>query len=298
VVYQLLLFGEDNSFSYLNAGTEESVAKLTLDDVKQFYKSHYAPAISEIVAVSNLSRKELSRKLAVFEDWEGDAPDKPKLAAFPDLGGTKIYLVDKPDAAQSEIRIGKRSLTYDATGEYYRSTLMNFVLGGAFNSRINLNLREDKGYTYGAGSGFSGNKEYGTYTAQAAVRTDATADSIVQFENEIRGYAEGGIAEDELAFTRKAIGQRDARNFETPGQKLNFIGQMLTYDLDESFVDSQNKILAAIGGDELNSLASKHLLLEDMIIVVVGDKKAILPDLEGLGYEIIELDENGNLIES
>lgn len=298
VVYQLLLFGEGNSFSYLNAGTEESVANLTLDDVKQFYKTHYSPAIAEIVAVSNLPKKKLSKSLAVFEDWQGDAPEKPALASFPDTGDIRIYLVDKPDAAQSEIRIGKRAMTYDATGEYYRSSLMNYALGGAFNSRINLNLREDKGYTYGARSSFSGNKEYGSYTARAAVRTDATADSIVQFENEIRDYAENGISEVELAFTRKAIGQRDARSFETPGQKLNFIGQMLVYDLDETFVDEQNQILAAIGEDELNRLASKHLSLDDMIIVVVGDKQAILPDLEGLGYEIVELDENGNLVET
>jgi zinc protease len=189
-------------------------------------------------------------------------------------------------------------MTYDATGEYFRSSLMNFALGGAFNSRINLNLREDKGYSYGARSGFGGNKEYGSFTARAGVRADATADSIVQFENEIREYAESGISESELLFTRKSIGQRDARSYETPGQKLGFLAQILVYDLDESFVEEQNEILAAIGKDELDALARKHLVMEDMIIVVVGDKKTILPDLEGLGYEIVELDENGFLIES
>ncbi len=175
---------------------------------------------------------------------------------------------------------------------------MNFALGGNFNSRLNLNLREDKGYTYGARSGFNGNKEWGMYTAQAGVRTDATADSIIQFENEIRLYAESGISEPELSFTRKAIGQRDARSFETPGQKLSFIAQILVYDLDTSFVDSQNDILAAIGQEELNELASKHLSMDDMIIVVVGDKEVILPDLEDLGYEIVELDADGNPVDS
>jgi zinc protease len=271
---------------------------LTLDEVRQFYETYYAPQIAQIIAVSNLPKAALRKQLAVFESWEGKAPPESELAAFPDTGKSKIYLVNKPDAAQSEIRIGKRSMTYDATGEYYRATLMNYALGGAFNSRINLNLREDKGYTYGASSGFTGNKEYGWYTAAAAVRTDATADSIVQFENEIRSYAKDGIAEEELAFTRKAIGQRDARSFETPGQKLNFIAQILIYDLDERFVEEQNEILAAIGKNELNALAKKHLVLEDMVIVVVGDKQAILPSLEELGYEIVELDESGNLIES
>ncbi len=298
VAYQMVLYGADNSFSYLNIGTEESVAGLTLEDVRLFYTTHYAPQIGSIIAVSDMTQSELLDKLAVFEDWQGIVAPTPELAPFPDTGKTKIYLVDKPEAAQSEIRIGMRALKYDATGEYYRAGLMNFSLGGAFNSRINLNLREDKGYSYGARSGFFGNKEYGSYTAQAGVRTDATTDSIVQFENEIRGYADSGISEPELSFTRNAIGQRDARAFETPGQKLRFLAKILEYDLDESFVDTQNEILAAISEDEINDLAAKHLKMEDMIIVVVGDKAVIRSDLEGLGYEIVEMDATGNLVES
>lgn len=293
-VYQLLLYGKENSFSYLNMGTEESVSELTLTDVKAFYASHYSPKISSIVAVSDQSQQALVEKLAVFSDWQGPDVEMPVLNGFPELGETKIYLVDKPGAAQSEIRIGKRALKYDATGEYYRAYLMNYALGGAFNSRINLNLREDKGYSYGARSGFSGTKDYGTYTAQAGIRTDATADGIVQFENEIRNYAESGISEPELSFTRKAIGQRDARSYETPGQKLGFLSQILVYDLDDDFVDVQNDILTSIGQEELNELASEYLTMDDMIIVVVGDKQVILPDLESLGYEIVELDPSGD----
>jgi zinc protease len=298
VVYQLVLFGEENTFSYLNIGTEEAVAALTLDDVVLFYTTHYAPQIGSIIAVSDLSQDDLVKKLSVFEDWQGVVAPTPELSEYPNIGGTKIYLVDKPGAPQSEIRIGRRGLKYDATGEYYRSYLMNFALGGAFNSRINLNLREDKGYTYGARTGFYGNKEYGMYTASAGVRTDATAASIVEFENEIRNYAESGITEPELSFTRKAIGQRDARSFETPGQKLAFLARILVYDLDASFVDTQNEILAAIGQDELNELAKKHLKMDEMIIVVVGDKATVLPQLEGLGYDIVEMDVDGNRVES
>ena len=192
----------------------------------------------------------------------------------------------------------QRMVTTMANPDETAIEAMNDVLGGQFSSRLNLNLREDKGYSYGARSGFSGNREYGSFTARAGVRTDATADSIVQFENEIRQYMESGITEPELSFTRKSIGQRDARAYETPGQKLGFLAQIIEYDLDEGFVDEQNEILASIGKDELDSLAAKHLAMDDMIIVVVGDKATILPDLEGLGYEIVELDENGNLIES
>jgi len=295
-VYQLLLFGKENSFAYADIGTTETIAAITLDDVKAFYAEHCSPSIASIVAVSDIPQPQLMDKLAVFEGWEGPDVAPAKLQPFPEPGKTKIYLVDKPDAAQSEVRIGKRSLSFDATGEYYRAGLMNFALGGAFNSRINLNLREDKGYTYGARSSFSGNEDYGLFTASAGIRTDATGDGIVQFQDEIRTYAATGITEEELRFTRKALGQRDARQYETPSQKLGFLSRILEFDLDDDFVEEQNRILAAIGSEELGRLAAKHLTLDDMIIVVVGDKTVIMPQLEDLGYEIVELDASGNEI--
>lgn len=296
VVYQKLLYGKENSFSYLNIGTEKTVATITLEDVKQFYADYYSPKIGQIIAVSDLGQQELASKLTVFEDWDGPAVAAVELQSFPETGKIKLYLVDKPGAAQSEIRIGKRALTYDADGEYYRASLANFTLGGSFNSRINLNLREDKGYTYGARTGFAGTKDYGAFTAAAAVRTDATSDSIVQFENEIRGFVESGITESELAYTRKALGQNDARLFETPSQKLGFLSNILVYDLDDDFVEKQREILAAVGKPELDEIAAQQLTMDDMIIVVVGDKQVVLPGLEELGYEIIELDEEGHEI--
>ena len=294
VVYQLLLYGKDNSFSYTNMGTEETVSAITLDDVKAFYAEHYSPRIADIVAVSDEDKTALLDKLSVFNDWSGGDVAAAVYKPFPELGATKIYLVDRPGSAQSEIRIGKRALPYDATGEYYRAGLANLALGGNSNARINQNIREEKGYTYGAYSSFSGSRDFGSYSAYAAVRSDVTGASIVEFENEIRRYATEGMTEEELAYTRRAVGQRDARRYETPTQKLSFIAQILEYDLQDDFVEQQNSILAAIGRDELNAVAKKQLAMDEMIIVVVGDKEAILPELKALGYDIVELDEDGN----
>mgnify|MGYP000859399223 FL=1 len=296
-VYQELLFGRDNPFAYLNIGTVDTVSEITLDDVKAFHAAYYSSKIASIVAVSNFDRDELVKKLLVFEPWGGEKVTRVALQPFPKIEGTKLYLVDKPGAAQSEIRIAKRSLSYDATGEFYRANLMNFVLGGNFNSRINLNLREDKGYSYGARSGFSGEQDYGTFVASAAVRTDATQDSIVQIEKEVRHYAQSGITKPELSFTKNAIGQRDARRYETPTQKLAFLSQIVQYKLDDDFVTRRNEILADIGQEEINNLAREHLDVADMIIVVVGDKQTIFPGLKELGYDIVELDADGNLVE-
>ncbi len=296
VVYQQLLLGKQNSIAYLNIGTALTVSALTLDDVKSFYAEYYSPKIASFIGVSDFPRAEFLQKLARFKDWDGAEVALTELEPLPKLGATKLFLVDKPDAAQSEIRIGKLSLKYDATGDYYRANLMNYALGGAFNSRINLNLREDKGYSYGARSGFSGQAEYGTFTASAAVRSDVTAASIIEFEREIRGYAEKGITEPELTFTRSAIGQRDARSFETPSQKLGFLAQVLTYDLPDDFIDQQNDILSRVSQSEMSDLAATHLDVDQMQIVVVGDKQSILPSLQELGYEIVELDANGNVV--
>jgi len=238
----------------------------------------------------------LLEKLSVFDTWQGYDVATTKLKPFPDLGGTKIYLVDKPGAAQSELRIGRRAMPYDATGEYYRAGLANLAMGGNSSARMNQNIREDKGYTYGAYSFFTGSRDYGDFTAFAAVRKDVTGDSIIEFENEIRNYAGEGITEEELAYTRRSVGQRDARRYETPTQKLAFLAQIVRYDLQDDYVELQKTILAEIGKNELDAIASKQLVMEDMIIVVVGDKQLILPQLEELGYEIIELDEAGDAV--
>ena len=297
-VYDLLLLGRDNPAAHLDLGAPETVGALTADDARAFYDARYSPAAATLVVVSDLGEAELLPKLAVLEAWRGPAVERAPVGPFPDTGATRLYLVDKPGAAQSEIRIGRRALAWDATGEHYRAGLANFALGGAFNSRINMNLREDKGYTYGARSGFAGNRDYGTFTASAAVRTDATAASIAELEKEIRGYATGGITPEELAFTRNAVGQRDALSYETPFQKLGFLTRILTFDLDDDFVERQNEILAAVSAEELNALAAQHLTMDDMIIVVVGDRAAIEDDLQDLGHEIVLLDDDGEPIDA
>lgn len=195
--------------------------------------------------------------------------------------------MNKDEAAQSAIRIGKRSITQDITGEYYKSYLMNFPLGGAFNSRINLNLREDKGYTYGARSGFTADKYSGRYTASAEVRADATDKSIIEFVNEIKAYQEKGITTAELNFMRNAINQKDALKYETPRAKLGFLAQILEHNLSSDFVKKRAEIVKSITAEEINALAKKHLNLKDMFMVVVGDEKTLTPQLEALGYEVV-----------
>ena len=296
-VFSKLAFGTNNSFAHSDSGSIETVTNLSLDDVKDFYASNYGPKGADIIVVSDLKKSDVTSKLKAFESWSGGNTELAEINAFPELATGTLYLIDKPDAAQSEIRIGKRSLNYDATGEYFKAGLMNYNLGGAFNSRINLNLREDKGYTYGARSFFNGNKRQGQFRAQAGVRADATAASIIEFRKEISNFRDKGITESEMAFMKSAIGQRDARAYETPNQKIGFLSEIATYSLEPSFVDQQNSILASISADEINTLASKHINLDDMITVVVGDKAKLMDSLSEIADTIVELDVDGNLVE-
>ena len=291
------LFGDDNAFAYLDSGTVETVETITLDDVRAFYASHYAPSGADVVAVSSLSEAEVVEALAPLAAWESDVEvAEVSPAAFPELEAGTIYFVDKPGAAQSEIRIGTRSLPYDATGDYYVASLVNFPLGGAFNSRINLNLREDKGYTYGARAGFVGQKDRGYFVARAGVRTDATTDSIREFLKELEAFGESGPTDEEISFTKSAIGQSEARNFETPRQKAGILSRMATYDLDPDYLDAQKALLGDLTREDAAARAAELIDVDDMIIVVVGDKASVMEGLQELGRAIVELDVDGNRV--
>ena len=281
------LMHADNIAAMPGAGNEETLANLKLEDIKQFYTSYFKPKNGQLIVVSDLAQKDVVKSISTLAEWKGEGAKLNLSLPMPDTKPGKVYLVHKDNAAQSAIRIGKRGIVQDITGEFYKSYLMNFPLGGAFNSRINLNLREDKGYTYGARSFFSGDKLAGAFIASAEVRADATDKSVIEFVNEIKGYADKGITSEELAFMRNAINQRDALKYETPRAKLGFLAQILEHDLTPDFVKQRSQIVESISAEEINALAKQHLQLDEMIIVVVGNSEVLKPQLEALGYEVV-----------
>jgi zinc protease len=297
-VYDRLIYGDNHIFSVPSSGIEETVNRIMLDDVKAFYESYYAPNVSELVVVGDIKQDAVMDKLAFLKNWESKDATMPKLPEVKRPESTRVYLVDKKDAPQSQIRMGYMTdMDYDATGEYYKSTLMNYPLGGAFNSRINLNLREDKGWTYGARSGFSSDDNPGPFTAFAGVKAAATDSSVSEFMKEITNYHENGITDDELIFMRNSIGQRDARSYEAPWQKAGFLREIMHYGLDESFVKEQRNIIDNITKEEINALANEHLKPEQMYILVVGDAQSHREKLEALGYDVVDVSEKGDIIE-
>lgn len=290
-VYNKVLYGLDNVRTYSTGGNEETVAAITLQDVQDYYNKYFTPSQTDIVIVGDVNQGTARGNLAFLNNWTDKKVNLPTPTEGKTFDKTTVYLVDVPNAAQSEIRLGYLSkLNYDATGDYYKLGIANYILGGAFNSHINLNLREKRGWTYGARSGFSSGKFGGDFTASAGVLAAATDSSIVEFIKEIRNYQATGITADELKFTQTSIGQSDARRYETNGQKAAFLSRIQEYNLKPTYVDEQNKILTTITPAEINKLASKYLNTDNMVIVVVGDKAKIMPGLQKLGYPIVELD--------
>jgi zinc protease len=286
--YSKLLYG-DNIAALPSSGTLNSIEAITLDDVETFYKANFKPQGAQVIIVSDLSEAAVEPKVkSALANWQGKGQSFDVDFTEANVQTNVIYLVDKPGAPQSQIRIGKRDMVEDITGEFFKANLMNFALGGTFNSRINLNLREDKGYTYGARSRFWGDKTSGGFTASAAVRADSTAASITEFTNELNNYAQNGVTDEELMFMRKAINQKDALKYETPNAKLGFLAQILEFDLEPNFVKERNKIVSTISKEEINALAKKHLNAKDMIYLVVGDAKTLRPELEKLGMKVVD----------
>ncbi|EEX93319.1 peptidase, M16 family protein [Vibrio orientalis CIP 102891 = ATCC 33934] len=271
-------------------GTEASVAKLTLDDVKAFYKQHYTPQGAQIVVVGDISKRQIKQELAFIDAWQGEIAPLLRPQLVKPLAQQKIFLVDKPGAPQSVVRMVRQGLPFDATGEVYLTQLANFNLAGNFNSRINQNLREDKGYTYGASGYLASNREVGAIVYSAQVRADSTIPSILEMKKELAQYSESGMTDDEMKFLRLAVGQQDALKYETPSQKAGLLNSILAYSLDEDYLKQRNEIVESVQKPTLDGLASKWFNPDDYQIIVVGDKKTLKPQLESLHIPIEELE--------
>jgi zinc protease len=284
--FKKVLYGEGHIMAIPAMGTEESLGGVTLTDVQEFYENHFAPNISNLVIVGDIEKDAILGKLGFLKSWEKKEVTFPEEPATPDAGATKIYLVDKPDAAQSEVRLGYLSMAYDATGDYYKSKLMNFNLGGNFNSRLTQKLREEKGWTYGSYTYFNGSEHAGPFTAGGAFKREATDSAVAEFIDQFKNFSENGITDEELTFLKSSIGQKDALKYEAGYQKTGFLNKILRFGLDADFSDQQNEILKNLTKEEVDELASKYIDAEKMAIVVVGDKATIYEGLSKLPYEI------------
>ncbi|MFI5128802.1 MAG: M16 family metallopeptidase, partial [Chitinophagales bacterium] len=279
-------FGPNNILGLDEGGTETTVPNITIDDIQGYYNNNISNKGMKVVIVGDVKQAEILSKLDFLNKLPNKNVELPKVAATPlPNAQSQIYLVDIPKAAQTEFRVGYNTgLKYDATGEYYKVGLMNYILGGSFNSRLNINLREDKGWTYGARSSFIGDEYDGDFEFSSGIKAEATDSALFEVVKELKNYSSNGATEEELTFLKNAIGQRDALRYETGFQKAGFIRTILDYNLPANYTEIQQKILKGMTKKEIDALAKKYVDANKLNMLMVGDKAKILPGLKRLGY--------------
>lgn len=295
--FATLLYGSNHPYGRTVSGTEASVDGFTVADVKDFYSAYYRPNNATMIVVGDVKLREAVRELEkALGGWErkdvreviAPTPSQPV--------STQIFLIDKPNAPQSQIRIGHVGADRK-TADYFPLLVMNTILGGQFTSRINLNLRENKGYTYGSRSEFAYRKMAGPFVATGGFRTDVTDSSVVELMKELRRIGTGDVTEEELEFAKNSLIQRLPQQFETPGAIASRLADIVLYSLPDDYYDSYEESLQKVGLNDVNRVARQYVKLESTIIVIVGDVAKTKERLEKLGYGTVRLcDEKGEIL--
>ena len=288
-LFRNLVYGNNLLGAYV---TEKNIKKLTLEDVKAYYQNNYSPSVASLVISGDVDEKEIMPKLEFLNQWKARDVVMPAITPASTALPNTVYVAHKDFAASSVINIGYSALPYDYNGEFFKANIMNYCFGGSFNSRLNLNLREDKEFTYGIRSGFSGTKYPGFFGISASVRRTATDSSLAEIFKEVKGF-KTGLTDDEVTFTKSALLNSEALRYETLDQKAGFLSRIIRYDLPGDYTVTQSKILKDVTKDELNALGTKYIDQSKMIILVVGNKYAIKDKIEKLGLgkvKEVELD--------
>ncbi len=294
VVFNKVLYGAQPYGQQLS-GDEKSVKAFNRDDLASFYAKNYGPSGNTLIVVGDVESKTLMPKLdKAFADWKtgGSAamvnPDSKM------MGRPGIYLVDKPGAAQSSVSIGQVGIDR-ANPDYYAVQVMNAILGGGGGARLFMNLREDKGYTYGAYSRFTFRRGAGPFAASAEVQTGSTKESVVEFMKELNGIRGSiPVSNDELETNKQSLIRRFPSGFETVGQISGQLANLVVYGLSDTYFNEYISNVNAVTLQDVNRVANKYIDPSKMAIVIVGDRKVVEPRLKELGYPLMILDTDGN----
>jgi zinc protease len=296
VAYDKILYGADHPYGI--SITENSVKAMKREDAAKFYETYFRPNNSTLVVVGDIDLKTLTGKLeTAFADWKTADVPNTSVSNAAQRDKAMIYVVDKPGAAQSIINIGQIGVSRD-NPDYFPLQVMNSILGGQFSARVNMNLREDKGYTYGARTGFSFRKGAGPFSASAGVQTAVTKESVVEFMKELNGIRGAiPVTQEELEYNKQSLIRRFPAGFETTNQIAGQLSNLVIYDLPDSYFNEYIAKINAVKLEDVNRVANKYLSPDKMAIVIVGDKSVIEPklkEIEGLGNSIVYLDPEGN----
>ena len=277
-----LFYGDDSAYGRPLGGTTDSVKVISPDDARDLVGRRYRPGSAGLVAVGDLDVgefEEMARRH--FGDWSGGSAESGTFEARPRSRERQIVIVDRPEAVQSEIRIGHIGVS-KASDDYFALLVFNMILGGSFTSRLNLNLRERNGFTYGVRSRFAFRRAAGPFSISTAVQTEVTADAVRESMSELTMLVESGPTDEETEAARDYIAGVFPLRLETTGQIAARIAELIVYGLPDDYHAHYRDRIRAVSTEDVSEAGRRAIRPDELTIVVVGDAGKVRGPLEEL----------------
>jgi zinc protease len=281
VLFNETLYGSKHPYGIPEIGNEQSLRSFTIEDLKQFQEKYFCSNNATLIVVGDVTMASIQSKLEqAFGAWPQGGIPAVHLPSVGQIERREVYLVDKPGAPQSEIMIGRIGAAR-LTDDYYSILVMNTILGGSFTSRLNQNLREQHGYTYGAQSSFDFMPQPGPFLAGAAVQTEVTDKALVEFMKELNGILQP-IPDEELIRARNYVALRYPENFQSVAQIASQLGELVTYGLPDDYFNNYIQHVMAVTKEDVERVAKKYIDPEKVAIIVAGDQNQIEAGVKAL----------------
>ena len=289
LAFSSILYGEDHPYGRAQQGTEPSVKAITRADVQRFYTQHFRPNNSVLLVVGDVDVNDIVvRANQLFGSWQrGTVPASRVTERKPSGASTTVFLIDKPGAPQSSFRIGSIGVAR-ATPDYFPLLVMNTILGGSFTSRLNNNLRETKGYTYGAGSSFDMRQAEGPFMARAEIVAEKSDSALIEFMKELRNIREA-VPAAELEKAKRYLQLGLPAQFETTGDIAFRLAPLAMYDLPLDYFNSYAQQIGAVTGADVQRVAQQYVRPDNISVVIVGDLKTIEQGIRAVQLGKVEI---------
>lgn len=279
ITFEYFLFGSDSPYAFPVLGIEPTVQNIQIESVRNLYQKNFSPFNSSVVVVGNIDLKSLQAELNdTFGNWDVKTTVEEPLLNLT-KPQRKIFVINKNDALQTEIRTGHLS-SKRSENDFFQKQIMNLALGGQFSSRLNLNLREKNGYTYGIHSRFNYFKEAGYFEVSTSVDVDNTTNALREIYNEINKIKDG-ITKEELEFAKSSLMKRYPANFESYRQIATNISSKIINNLPDNYFETYIEKINSVCLDDVNKITANSIHPAELITVLVGDSNKILGQLNG-----------------
>jgi len=295
VKFNKTLFGEKHPYGLPSLGDEKTIRGFKVEDLRKFHREHFHAGNATIVVVGDMEKDDIQARLeSLFGKWERRATPAMSWPSVSQVGTRSVGIVDKPGAAQSEIRIGRIGVER-MTDDYYSIVVMNTVLGGSFTSRLNQNLRETHGYSYGAGSSFDMRPLPGPFLAASAVQTDVTDKALVEFMKELSGILEP-VSDEELMRARNYVALSYPSGFQSVGQIASQLNELVNFGLPDDYFNTYIEKLLAVTKEDVHRVARMYLDPSKVAIIIVGDAKKIEKGVRDLKLGSVKVEPIQNVL--